>query len=69
MATYAPGAGNRLLTSEEIAALLRISLNTVHNRNWQKRNQCPLIKIGKRTYAVETVFWRWINERGRTIDA
>ncbi len=56
----------RLLTSEEIAAILKISLNTVHSREWQKRNRCPLIKIGKRRYSVEAVFWKWVNERGMT---
>ena len=66
MAAYVTGTGNRLLTAEEIAAILKISLNTVHNRDWQKRNRCPLVKIGKRTYAVETVFWKWVNDRGMT---
>lgn len=56
----------RLLTSEEIAAILKISLNTVHSREWQRRNRCPLIKIGKRRYAVETSFWRWVKDRGMT---
>lgn len=56
----------RLLTSEEIAAILKISLNTVHSREWQKRNRCPLIKIGKRRYSVEVAFWRWVKDRGMT---
>ena len=54
----------RLLTTEEIATILKVSLNTVQNREWRKRNGCPLFRIGKRTYAVEATFWRWINNRG-----
>lgn len=57
-------ANERLLTTEEMAAILKIAVNTVHSRVWQKRNGCPLIKIGKRSYAVETTFWKWVGERG-----
>jgi len=58
----------QLLTAEEIAAILKISLNTVHNHEWQKRNRCPLIKIGKRRYAMESTFWKWVEGRGLTRD-
>ncbi len=68
MITNTSGENWRLLTSEEIAAILKISLNTVHNRNWQKKNACPLIKIGKRSYAIESVFWKWVTERGMATD-
>ena len=54
----------RLLTTEEISAILKVSLNTVQNREWRNRNGCPLFRIGKRTYALETTFWRWVNNRG-----
>ncbi len=54
----------RLLTTEEISAVLNVSLNTVRKREWRKRNGCPLFRIGKRTYAVEATFWRWVNDRG-----
>jgi DNA-binding transcriptional regulator YhcF (GntR family) len=58
-------AGNeQLLTAEEIAAILKVSLNTVHNRKWQLSHGCPIIKIGKRTYAVASIFWEWVKERG-----
>ena len=56
----------RLLTTEEIAEILKVSLNTVQTRNWRKRNGCPLFRIGKRTYAVETTFWKWVYEKGMT---
>lgn len=58
----------RLLTTEEIAAILKVSLNTVQNRGWRKRNGCPLFRIGKRTYALKAIFWRWIGERGMIHD-
>ena len=54
----------RLLTAEEIAHILKVALNTVHNRDWQKRTGCPMIKIGKRIYALEATFWKWVHERG-----
>lgn len=59
-----PGKGNQLLTAEDIAAILKISLNTVHNREWQKRSRCPLMKIGRRTYVLQASFWNWVQERG-----
>lgn len=62
--SHALAADKRLLTPEDIAAILKISLNTVHNKAWQRRNGCPLIKIGKRIYSLESVFWKWVNERG-----
>ncbi len=58
------GVDRRLVSAEEIATILNISLNTVHNREWQKRNSCPLIKMGKRKYALEATFWKWVNEKG-----
>ncbi len=54
----------RLLTTEEISAILKVSLNTVQNRVWRKRNGCPLFKIGKRTYVFKAVFWNWVHEKG-----
>ena len=54
----------RLLTPKEMAAILKISTNTVHNREWRRRNGCPIIKIGKRAYAMETFFWKWVHEKG-----
>lgn len=68
MATTVPGTADQLLTSDEIAGILKISLNTVHNREWQKRNKCPLMKIGRRTYALESDFWKWVRERGMNGD-
>ena len=54
----------RLLTTEEISGILKVSLNTVQNRVWRKRNGCPLFKIGKRTYVFKAVFWNWVHEKG-----
>ena len=56
----------RLLTTEEVASILKVSLNTVQNREWRKRNGCPLFRIGKRTYVLEAKFWKWVNDRGMT---
>lgn len=54
----------KLLTTEEIAVRLKVSLNTVHNRRWQEKSGCPLFKVGRRVYALETTFWKWVVEKG-----
>jgi len=54
----------RLLTTDEIAERLKVSLNTVQNRRWQKRSGCPLFKVGKRIYTLETTFWKWVADKG-----
>ena len=54
----------RLLTTEEISEILKVSLNTVQTRDWRKQNGCPLFRIGKRSYALETAFWEWVQEKG-----
>ena len=66
MAKETESNGARLLATKEIAEILKVSLNTVQNRKWRKRNGCPLFRIGRRTYALETRFWKWINDRGMT---
>ena len=54
-----------VLTIEKMAEILQIKPNTMHNKKWQKRTQCPLIKIGKRLYAIAEEFWKWIKEGKR----
>ena len=58
----------RLLTTDEIAGILKVSLNTVQSREWREKNGCPIFRIGKRTYALETTFWRWVNSKGMRTD-
>ena len=53
----------KLLTTEEIAEILKVSLNTVQNRGWQKRSGCPMFKVGKRIYTLEATFWKWVTEK------
>jgi hypothetical protein len=48
-----------VLTVEDIAKILGIEENTIHSRRWQGKSNCPLIKIGKRLYAIAGEFWRW----------
>jgi len=62
------GGASQLLTAQEIAGVLKISLNTVHSREWKQRNGCPLIKIGKRTYVLEAAFWQWVDKKGMSVD-
>jgi len=50
---------NALLTVEEIAEILKIKPNTIHNKKWQKRTGCPLNRIGKRLYSPHDDFYRW----------
>ena len=49
-----------LLTVEEIAAILKIKPNTIHNKKWQERTGCPLKRIGKRNYIESSLFWGWL---------
>ena len=62
------GSSEQLLTAEEIAAILKVSLGTVRKLQWRRRNGCPLFRIGKRTYALETRFWKWVTNRGMQSD-
>ena len=54
-----------LLTVKDIADLLGIQQNTIHNRKWQERTGCPLKKIGKRVYSIEDEFWGWFKNSER----
>ncbi len=51
--------GKEVLKVEDIAQILGIEENTIHSRRWQEKSGCPLIKIGKRLYAIASEFWRW----------
>jgi hypothetical protein len=51
-----------LLTVPQIAAILKIKENTIHGRRWQKLSGCPLVKIGKRLYAIAAEFWKWFED-------
>jgi hypothetical protein len=51
-----------VLLVEDIAQILRIAKNTIHSRRWQKGSGCPLVKRGKRLYAFEKEFWKWLKE-------
>jgi len=47
------------LTVEQLGQAFNLAPNTIHNRKWQERTGCPLIKIGKRLYAFVEEFWVW----------
>lgn len=53
----------KTLTVEEMAAILLIKPNTIHNKKWQTRTGCPLKKIGRRLFAVETEFNDWVTDQ------
>src|SRR5437762_1567642 len=48
-----------VLTVEQISQILRVSRNTIQSTRWKQSSRCPLIKRGKRIYAVSTDFWKW----------
>jgi hypothetical protein len=48
-----------VLTVEQIAEILRITRNTVQSTRWKQRSRCPLLKRGKRLYAISADFWKW----------
>lgn len=48
----------RILTVEEVAEILKIKRNTVHNKKWQERTGCSFDKVGKRNYIEEDKFWK-----------
>ncbi len=54
-----------VLTVEDVAGILQIKANTIHNKKWQERTGCPLKKIGKRLYAISDEFWGWFKNSAR----
>lgn len=54
----------KTLIVEEIAEILRISPATMRSKEWQTRTKCPLRKVGKRLYALETDIRDWFKNRG-----
>lgn len=54
---------NILLTVEQIAEILRIKPNTIHNKKWQQRTGCPLNRIGKRLYSPQDEFLKWTHRK------
>lgn len=51
------------LTSEEIAGILCISINTLHSRRWRKASCIPVYKQGRYLFAKKNQFWKWYNDR------
>jgi len=52
-----------VLLVEDIAEILHIKTNTIHGRRWQEKSRCPLIKHGKRLYAIPDEFWKWFRQK------
>ncbi len=52
----------KVMTVEEVAGFLKIKPNTIHNRKWQQRSQCPLVKRGKRLLIDEGDFLVWFKK-------
>jgi len=53
-----------ILTTDEVAEMLRISKNTLHRKSWREKNQFPFKKVGKRllVYKKDAEVWlRGIN--------
>lgn len=53
---------DKVMTVDEIAGFLKIKPNTIHNRKWQQRTGCPLVKRGKRLLIKESDFMIWFEQ-------
>lgn len=51
-----------ILTVEQIADILRLSVNTIQRKSWRDKTGCPLRKIGRRLYALADEFYKWLKE-------
>jgi len=51
-----------VLTTNEIAAILRLAVSTVQRKSWREQTGCPLKKRGKRLYVLVEDFRRWLKE-------
>jgi len=49
-----------LLTTDQIAEILKIKRTTIHSKEWQQRTGCPLKRIGKRNYSKSEEFYNWL---------
>lgn len=58
--------GSEVLMVEDVARILNIAKNTIHNRRWQEKSGCPLFKRGKRRYALAPEFWKWFKTGSRS---
>lgn len=51
-----------VLIVEQIAEILGVNPNTIQRKNWRKNTGCPLVKRGRRLYALKDAFYRWMEK-------
>jgi hypothetical protein len=49
-----------ILYVEDVAAILNVKPNTIHSKRWQKKNDFPCLRRGKRLLVLKDDFWRWL---------
>lgn len=51
-----------VLTTTQVAQILRVSENTVQRKSWREKTGCPLKKKGKRLYVIAKEFYSWMTK-------
>ena len=49
-----------ILTTEQMAEILQLSINTLQHKAWRERTGCPIRKIGKKLYSIKQDFEKWL---------
>jgi hypothetical protein len=52
-----------LLGVEQLASILKIEEGTIYDHRWKKRNNLPLLKLGKKLFCEKKAFWKWVELR------
>jgi hypothetical protein len=52
-----------IVTTEEIAGLLRIRVQTLYDNRWRAQSGCPLFRQGRRLFSYRREFEKWFMSR------
>ena len=44
----------------EMAEMLGVSKATLHRKSWRQKTGCPIIKRGKKLFAIRNEFEKWL---------
>jgi len=56
-----------IMTSEEIAELLRVRPQTLYDNRWRQQSGCPLFRQGKRLFGYRKEIDKWYKDRLRYV--
>ena len=48
-----------LYTADEMAAILKIRVETLYDNRWRSESGCPVFRQGKRLFAFKAEFDKW----------